>query len=55
MNQSKLATRFKFESGNAIYKRKNKADFTEWSRNLDPDKIGWQYNSNRGLFYPVVD
>lgn len=35
--------------------RKHKPDFTEWSRQLDPQGIGWEYNAEIKLFYPLPE
>ena len=63
LNQEQLAARLKklptdkrptikFNSS-TVSRRKDDSDFTDWSRQRDPDDIGWRFDDDAKLFYPV--
>jgi len=41
------------KSGSTVLAKKSKPDFEEWTRSEDPEKVGWIYNKQDKLFYPV--
>ena len=49
---TQLANRLKVHSSNLSRKRSH-SSFSDWSQQLDPDDIGWQYNSLVRRFYPA--
>ncbi len=50
--QSELAKRLNVYSS-TVYKRRDDPDFSEWSRNRDPDGIAWKYSPETKEFHPV--
>ncbi|MBC6421629.1 MAG: hypothetical protein GDA43_11260 [Hormoscilla sp. SP5CHS1] len=52
LNQSQLAKRLQVHSS-TVSKRKLNANFDEWSCNLDPKGVAWQYSSETKRFYPM--
>ncbi len=60
LNQSELAKRlinpetgFPYTPG-SISRQKLKEDFPQWSQARDPLGVGWAFELNDGLFYPVI-
>ena len=60
LNQSELAKRlinpetgFPYTPG-SISRQKLKQDFPQWSQARDPLGVGWEFELNDGLFYPVI-
>jgi hypothetical protein len=49
--QTELSRRFKVHA-NTISKWKIKAEFSEWSRQKDPEAIAWEYSTENKRFYP---
>ncbi len=60
LNQSELAKRLiNPETGipytpGSISRQKLKQDFPQWSQARDPLGVGWEFELNDGLFYPVI-
>lgn len=60
LNQSELAKRLiNPETGSpytpgSISRQKLKQDFPQWSQARDPLGVGWEFELNDGLFYPVT-
>lgn len=60
LNQSELAKRLinpetgSLYSPGSISRHKLKEDFPQWSQARDPLGVGWQFELNDGLFYPVL-
>jgi hypothetical protein len=60
LNQSELAKRLiNPETGipytpGSISRQKLKEDFPQWSQARDPLGVGWEFELNDGLFYPVI-
>lgn len=52
LNQAKLAKRLQVHSS-TVSKRKINANFDQWSRNLDPEGVAWQYSPETKRFYPM--
>jgi hypothetical protein len=50
--QSELAKRLNVYSS-TVYKRRDDADFSEWSRSRDPDGIAWEFSPKTKEFHPV--
>ena len=50
--QSELAKRLDVHSS-TIYKRRSEADFTDWTRNRDPDGLGWGYAEAAKEYYRI--
>ncbi len=50
--QSELAKRLGVYSS-TVFKRRNDPQFSEWSRNRDPDGIAWSYSKETKEFFPV--
>ena len=50
--QSELAKRLGVYSS-TVFKRRNDPQFSEWSRNRDPDGIAWTYSKETKEFFPV--
>ncbi len=40
-------------SQSAITRHKERADFPEWSKDRDPQRVAWKYDARNGLFYPL--
>lgn len=53
LNLNKLAKRLGYQSHPHLSRTKLRADFTDLSRERDPDGIGWRYDVESKLFYPV--
>lgn len=53
LNLNKLAKRLGYQSHPHLSRTKLRADFTDLSRDRDPDAIGWRYDVESKLFYPV--
>lgn len=53
LSLNKLAKRLGYQSHPHLSRTKLRADFTEKSRERDPDGIGWRYDVDSKLFYPV--
>ncbi|KJH71079.1 hypothetical protein UH38_14495 [Aliterella atlantica CENA595] len=51
--QSDLAKRLDVHSS-TIYKRRDDADFSEWTKTRDPEGIAWAYDPETRLFSPLV-
>lgn len=51
MTQRQLAKHLN-TSHTSVSRHQKKEDFIIWSRNLDPDQVGWRYDSTSKLFYP---
>lgn len=49
---TQLANRLNVNSS-TLSRRRSKSDFSNWSQQLDPDKIAWSYNYFAKAFYPV--
>ena len=49
--QSELAKRLNVYSS-TIYKHRNDPDFSEWTRNRDPDGMSWVYSPETKEFFP---
>ena len=52
MGQRELAKRLGLRSHSQLSYRRLKLDFLEWSRERDPDGIGWRFDPESKLFYP---
>jgi hypothetical protein len=52
--QSELAKRLSVYSS-TVYKRRNDPDFSEWSRNKDPEGIAWTYSPKTKEFFPLEE
>jgi hypothetical protein len=52
LSQGDLANRLGIAS-QAITPRRNQASFPDWSRELDPENIGWCYRASASCFEPV--
>jgi hypothetical protein len=52
--QSELAKRLNVYSS-TVYKRRDDPDFSEWTRNRDPDGIAWKFSSKTKEFHPVAE
>ncbi|NJR17677.1 MAG: hypothetical protein HC785_19460 [Calothrix sp. CSU_2_0] len=50
--QSELAKRLNVYSS-TVFKRRDDADFPEWSRSRDPDNIAWRYDRKTREFFPI--
>jgi hypothetical protein len=50
--QSELAKRLNVYSS-TVFKRRDDPDFSEWSRNRDPDGIAWRYDRKAREFFPI--
>jgi hypothetical protein len=50
--QSELAKRLDVHSS-TIYKRRSEPNFTDWTRNRDPDGLGWGYLEDTKEYYRV--
>jgi hypothetical protein len=50
--QSELAKRLNVYSS-TVFKRRDDADFSEWSRSRDPDGIAWRYDRKTREFFPI--
>jgi hypothetical protein len=50
--QSELAKRLDVHSS-TVYKRRSEPNFTDWTRNRDPEGIGWAYADNTKEYYRV--
>jgi hypothetical protein len=50
--KSDLAKRLEVQPS-TLYKRRNDADFTEWSQSRDPEGIGWGFLSETKEFYKI--
>ncbi|MBF2066828.1 MAG: hypothetical protein IGS39_20770 [Calothrix sp. C42_A2020_038] len=50
--QSELAKRLNVYSS-TVFKRRDDPDFSEWSRNRDPDGIAWRYDRKAREFFPL--
>lgn len=51
--QSELAKRLDVHSS-TIYKRRDEADFSEWTKSRDPEGIAWAYDPDTRLFSPIA-
>lgn len=49
LSQAKLAQRLGLTSGN-LARERLKPEFSEWSRELDPEGLAWSYDANAKLF-----
>jgi hypothetical protein len=52
--QSELAKRLNVYSS-TVFKRRDDADFPEWSKNRDPDGVSWRYDRKTREFFPVEE
>jgi hypothetical protein len=52
LTQAKLAERLGCDAS-TVNRRRDKSDFTEWSREQDPDGMGWQFLTKEMVFVPV--
>jgi hypothetical protein len=52
--QSELAKRLDVHSS-TIYKRRGEPDFTDWTRNRDPDGLAWGYAEATKEYYQIVE
>ncbi len=52
MIQSELAKRLDVHSS-TVYKRRSEADFTDWTRNRDPEGVAWGYAEATKEYYRV--
>jgi hypothetical protein len=50
--QSDLAKRLDVHSS-TVYKRRSETNFTEWTRNRDPDGLAWNYNEVTKEYYRI--
>ena len=50
--QSELAKRLGVYSS-TVFKRRDDPQFSEWSRNRDPDGIAWTYSKETKEFFPL--
>ena len=50
--QAEMARRLNVHSS-TVGRRKSDPDFSQWSRQRDPDNISWQYSPETNLFYPL--
>ncbi len=50
--QSELAKRLDVHSS-TVYKRRSEPNFTDWTRNRDPDGLAWAYNDATKEYYRV--
>jgi hypothetical protein len=50
--QSELAKRLDVHSS-TVYKRRSEPNFTDWTRNRDPEGIGWAYTDKTKEYYRV--
>lgn len=50
--QSELAKRLDVHSS-TIYKRRDDADFSQWTKSRDPEGIAWTYDPDTRLFSPL--
>jgi hypothetical protein len=59
LNQSELAKRLINPSTELPYsqsfisRKKDRKDFSEWSKAHDPQGVAWEFEPNDGLFYPL--
>ena len=52
--QAELARRLQVHSS-TVGKRKLDPDFSDWTRQRDPEKISWRYSDKSKLFYPLEE
>jgi hypothetical protein len=52
--QSELAKRLDVHSS-TIYKRRGEPDFTDWTRNRDPEGVAWGYAEASKEYYQIID
>lgn len=52
--QAEMARRLNVHSS-TVGRRKSDPDFSEWSRQRDPEHISWQYSPETNLFYPLEE
>jgi hypothetical protein len=52
--QSELAKRLDVHSS-TIYKRRGEPDFTDWTRNRDPEGLAWGYAEANKEYYQIID
>jgi hypothetical protein len=52
--QSELAKRLNVYSS-TVFKRRDDADFPEWSKNRDPDGVSWRYDRKTREFFPIEE
>ena len=50
--QSELAKRLDVHSS-TVYKRRSEPNFTDWTRNRDPDGLAWAYTDDTKEYYRV--
>jgi hypothetical protein len=50
--QSELAKRLDVHSS-TVYKRRSEPNFTDWTRNRDPEGIGWGYAEATKEYYRI--
>jgi hypothetical protein len=50
--QAELAKRLDVHSS-TVYKRRTEPDFSEWTRERDPEGIAWKFSSETKEFYPL--
>lgn len=53
LKATQLGKRLGYKDHSFVGRHKLKAYFTDWSRGKDPDGIGWRYDVESKLFYPV--
>jgi hypothetical protein len=54
LNQRKWAECLGLKSRTYLTIKKLEPDFPEWSRERDRSGIGWRFDSQSKLFYPVI-
>ncbi|MFP4132773.1 MAG: hypothetical protein ACLFRN_02425 [Halothece sp.] len=52
--QAEMARRLNVHSS-TVGRRKSDPDFSEWTRQRDPENISWQYSPESNLFYPLEE
>lgn len=52
LNQTELARRLGV-SAQTLRRKKHEADLLQWSRQKDPDQIGWRYEASLQRFIPI--
>ncbi|RUS94450.1 hypothetical protein DSM106972_093450 [Dulcicalothrix desertica PCC 7102] len=52
LKQSALAKRLQVGES-TLNKKRDKVDFTQWSKSKDPDGVGWKFDKELSIFLPV--
>lgn len=43
------------KSGGTVKSWRDKPEFSDWTRNKDPEDYGWIYNEQEKLYHPIID